>query len=66
MFICKNCQEEYNKMMCYSKDLRYCTKCVEKCTEFLSYLRETLASLCSMSLECKIIPTFHIYLQYYK
>lgn len=57
MFTCKNCQDEYGESLRYSKDSRYCKKCGEKRSEFLSYRRETLASLRSMSLEAKIIQT---------
>ena len=57
MFLCKNCQNEYEENSRYCKDSRYCTKCGKKRSEFLSYRRETLASLRSMSLEAKIIQT---------
>lgn len=57
MFICKKCQEEYDENMRYNKDPRYCTKCGKKHAEFLTYRRETLTSLRSMSLETKIIQT---------
>lgn len=57
MFICKACQEIYDDSMRYSKDSRYCTKCGKEHSEFLSYRRDTLASLRSMPLEAKIVQT---------
>ena len=57
MFICKNCKQEYNDNLHYQNDSRYCIKCGEEHTNFLSYRRDTLSSLRSMSLEAKIIQT---------
>ena len=39
MFICKICDEEYDENMRYSRDSRYCKKCGEECTQYLSYRR---------------------------
>lgn len=60
MFICKICNEEYDDTMQFSRDSRYCKKCGEKQAEFLSYRRNTLASLRAMPLEAKIIQTKHL------
>lgn len=57
MFICKTCQEIYDDSMHYSKDSRYCIECGKDHAKFLSYRRDTLASLRSMSLEAKIVQT---------
>ena len=57
MFICKTCQEIYDDSMRYNKDSRYCVKCGTDHAEFLSYRRNTLASLRSMPLEAKIVQT---------
>lgn len=57
MFVCKICDEEYDENMRYSRDSRYCKKCGEERTQYLSYRRNTLASLRSMPLEAKIIQT---------
>lgn len=46
--------------MQFSRDSRYCKKCGEKHAEFLSYRRNTLASLRAMPLEAKIIQTKHL------
>lgn len=60
MFICKICNEEYDDIMQFSRDSRYCKKCGENHAEFLSYRRNTLASLRAMPLEAKIIQTKHL------
>lgn len=57
MFICKICNGEYVDYMRYSQDSRYCKKCGEKRTEYLSYRRDILASLRAMPLEAKIVQT---------
>lgn len=57
MFICKICDKEYDEKMRYSRDSRYCKKCGEERTRYLSYRRDTLSSLRSMPLEAKIIQT---------
>lgn len=57
MFICKICDKEYDENMRYSRDSRYCKKCGEERTRYLSYRRDTLSSLRSMPLEAKIIQT---------
>lgn len=57
MFVCKICDEEYDKNMRYSRDSRYCKKCGEERTQYLTYRRDTLASLRSMPIEAKIIQT---------
>ena len=36
MFICKICDEEYDENMRYSRDSRYCKKCGEERTQYLS------------------------------
>ena len=51
MFICKICDEEYDENMRYSRNSRYCKKCGEERTQYLSYRLDTLASLRSMPLE---------------
>lgn len=60
MFICKICNKEYDDTMQFSRDSRYCKKCGEKHAEFLSYRRDTLASLRAMPLEAKIIKTKYL------
>lgn len=55
MFVCKICDEEYDDNMRYNRDSRYCKKCGDKQAEYLSYRRDTLASLRAMPLEAKII-----------
>lgn len=45
MFICKICNEEYAENMRYSRGSRYCKKCGKKHSEYLSFRRNTLASL---------------------
>ena len=60
MFICKICNKEYDDSMQFSRDSRYCKKCGEKHAEFLSYRRDTLASLRAMPLEAKIIQTKYL------
>ena len=57
MFICKICNEEYAENMRYSRGSRYCKKCGKKHSEYLSFRRNTLASLRSMPLEDKVIQT---------
>lgn len=57
MFICKICDKEYDDNMRYSRDSRYCKKCGIERAEYLSYRRDTLASLRAMPLEAKIIQT---------
>ena len=54
MFICKNCNGKYDENMRYSRDFRYCKKGGEEHTHYLSYKRDTLASLRSMPFEAKI------------
>ena len=46
--------------MRYSRDSRYCKKCGEERTQYLTYRRDTLASLRSMPLEAKIIQTKYL------
>lgn len=60
MFICKICNEEYDDTMQFSRDSRYCKKCGAKHVEFLSYRRNTLASLRAMPLDAKIIQTKYL------
>ena len=36
MFVCKICDEEYDEDMRYSRDSRYCKKCGEERTQYLT------------------------------
>jgi 3'-phosphoadenosine 5'-phosphosulfate sulfotransferase (PAPS reductase)/FAD synthetase len=58
--ICKNCYTELTSKNTYPLDHRYCIKCGEEHSAFLSDRRQTLTSLRNMNLDSKIIQTKYL------
>ena len=58
--LCKKCYEELTDDNTYEKDHRFCIKCGQEHSEYLTNRKQTLASLRNMNLASKIIQTRYL------